>query len=597
MPVTKRYVRALLLMSILLTIAFRYPLTGGQPLGSDTFVTLDLSRSLAEAGEAEWMLTSRSYFGLYPMSYPGGIIFLDASLYMLSGLGWNEIPWIVGMFFSVLLVLGGFVFLRGFGVRADYAAIFSCLMALSPLFLYFTYGQVAARGYMMPVLLLAISQFLLRTTRSNGHYIVFLLLVFGAFTIHRSGYVILLFMAISLIVSLLIPSGTSRKTIIERATYYSLLVVGGIILMGPFLPAVRQLFGDISDISASYNLAEYEYSTGFLFTGDSPASLLGNLAANYVGSIGLVAALFPIGLIVLHPRSGGDSDTRYFILATLLAFTPFVWNAQYAQVILLPFVYAMGSLVLERRRQVTHTIMKPLLRRSHPKIRRPSSLSGGMVFALFVVASLVFSSFVFYNRTGLESPLTGESSNPSCSTVNIGNYLRMSEVADAQAFVSNSGLLDRRVRWYSGWAAPVADPITLLSRGYLDLNASSFVFNPEDEFSPIALLSSIYKPDKLYRLAENSEGYELAYMSWGDIYGVLRLYFIDSSYTLTPRISTNEANISVVIELLELGNLLGPRFASALLPSPFFSEVSSETYIIYEDNEFRAFLAGRPIWS
>ena len=516
---SRAYVHALLLCVILLNLALHYPVTNGLPVGSDTYLTLDLSRSVAENEQAAWTLDIRSYVGLFPASYPSGTIFLNAELGILSGMDWNVIPWLVSVLFSVLLLLGGFMFMRSFGVRDDYAAVFSGIMSLSPLFFYFTYGQLSPRGFIMPIMVLALTQLFWVSQSARRRFLMFALFAVCAMTIHRSSYVLFFLGIVWIVATFVVPSATPVRSVPRKAAYMTMLAVGVVILLGPFLPAVRTLFGEISEISVSYRLAEFEFGTGFLFSGDAPLDLLGNLVANYVGSIGLVTILFPMSLIVLYPRSRANSSRKYFLLAVFIAFSLLVWNAQYTQLILMPFFFTVGVLAIQKRREWI-AFLRSLIRIGRLdglQKRIPDGL-GTKVVVAFVALCILFSAFMFHHRMAVSYAFTGETNQPSDSTANLGAYLSSSTSSfDQTAFVANSGLLERRIRWVSGWDAPVSDVTALLASGYIELKADDFILDPGDDVSQIAFLSSFYKPDKFYRLNPLNPYYELVSLSWGDI--------------------------------------------------------------------------------
>ncbi|UCE92294.1 MAG: hypothetical protein JSV90_03940 [Methanobacteriota archaeon] len=568
------------------------------PVGSDTYLALDLSKSLIENERAKWILDARSYIGLFPASYPSGTVFLNSELQALSGISWNSIPWLVSPFFSVLLLLSGFILLRSFGIRDDYAVVFSGILSLAPMFLYFTHGQVSPRAFIMPIILLALSQLFMVNCSPRSRFAMFVVFAFCAMTIHRSSYVLPILALVWVVATYIIPSPTPFNKASRKAAYIALLLVATVFILGPFLPVVGVVFEDVSEISVSYRLAEMEFNTGFLFSGDSPLALLGNLAANYVGSIGLITLMLPFGLVVLFARSSVDSGKKYYLFAVFFLFSPLVWNAQYSQLILMPFICITGAMAVQKRHEWITLFRNSLPARRIFKLA-PGALPkprGRAVF-VFVVCCVLFSVFMFDHRMGVSEAFTEEGNQPSDSTVNLGIYLGASISFEERAFVANSGLLERRVRWISGWDAPVNDVTVLLANGYLELEGDDFIFDPGSDVSRISYLSSFYKPDKFYRLDTLSDDFRIASLSWGDIYGFLRLYFIDSGYAIGPEVSASEAGISVVIEIALLGDSLGSRFTYGVLPSMFLKEVSSETYLLYEDGEFLTYLAAIPTWS
>src|SRR5439155_25075227 len=76
---------ALLLFLVSLNLILRYPRTPHE-LDYDGFVFHGMIRFLVSDGYATWIIHPLSYFGLYPLSHPGGGLFLVASLTQVSGI-------------------------------------------------------------------------------------------------------------------------------------------------------------------------------------------------------------------------------------------------------------------------------------------------------------------------------------------------------------------------------------------------------------------------------------------------------------------------------------------------------------------------------
>jgi hypothetical protein len=91
----------------------------------------------------------------------------------------------------------------------------------------------------------------------------------------------------------------------------------------------------------------------------------------------------------------------------------------------------------------------------------------------------------------------------------------------------------------------------------------------------------------------NRNLYELSY---ADVYGFFKLYYLTWNTTYTvPRVSTSQAGISVVIEINSMGDATHNLYIGVgALKSAFLKEVSSKTYIIFENDAHTAFLAADP---
>ncbi|MCK4444918.1 MAG: hypothetical protein KAW09_10255, partial [Thermoplasmata archaeon] len=74
----------LILFLITLSILLRFPRTP-HSVGVDAFMMQGLANTIVEDGHAAWIIHPLSYFGLYPLSYPSGGIFIPASVDILTG--------------------------------------------------------------------------------------------------------------------------------------------------------------------------------------------------------------------------------------------------------------------------------------------------------------------------------------------------------------------------------------------------------------------------------------------------------------------------------------------------------------------------------
>jgi hypothetical protein len=585
----------LLLIMILANVAIRYPADHALPYGSDTFTMLELSRQLAGSGHAAWVLTPMSYFGLYPLSYPSGVPFEVAELKVLSGLSWNSVPLVTSLFFAVFFVLVSFVFFRQFRLGNELSAILAGLVSLSPIFVYFTYQEVTGRGFVVPLFLLSLYLIFWSGGRLRARVPIFLLLTFGAFSMHRSGFMIIIMELIAAAVIFFDPYLPRADSRVKIPVYSSLIALGVLFVTWPYVPYLNDFFGRIPEIAFSYRIGELQFQTGLFFEGHSPIILLANLAINYVGGMGLPILLLPAGFVALYPICGDSREKDLFPLLALVIFAPMLWQADYMQLMLLPFAYLVAGLAISRRNRLRALASRMGRRlKIKPRKARTSLRLWPAAIALFMVACLIFSSLMFIHRINIKDPITGLSNWPNDSEVNLGLYVGDMPGKPDHAFVSATGTLDRRVRWFSEWQSPVTDSVVLKSAGYLNATPSDFEITLE-RGDLLYYLLAFFDFKKFYTLdVPNKDLYDLSY---GDIYGYFRLYFLDSTNVYaSPHVSTVEAGISIVIEINSMGHTTyNLYYGQGTLKSRLLEDVSSNAYVLYENQDYTAFLAAAPV--
>src|SRR4030067_1015999 len=109
-------------------------------------------------------------------------------------------------------------------------------------------------------------------------------------------------------------------------------------------------------------MAELEFRTGYLWTGDTPMILLGNLSTNYIGSVGLALLLLPFGIIALYPSSRSTRDKDVFLMISFIVFAPLAWKTQYIQLVMLPFLYLLVGIAIMRLEKVSPRALRARLR-------------------------------------------------------------------------------------------------------------------------------------------------------------------------------------------------------------------------------------------
>ena len=85
MILSKRVTQYLLLLLYCISLLFRYPLING-PYDSDSFVIQAMSLKFTAYGSIPWLLSVRSYFGMYPFSYPSAVPVLHSVVSQTTGL-------------------------------------------------------------------------------------------------------------------------------------------------------------------------------------------------------------------------------------------------------------------------------------------------------------------------------------------------------------------------------------------------------------------------------------------------------------------------------------------------------------------------------
>jgi len=579
---------------VLSNFAVRYPFDYAVPHGSDTFAILRLSSEIAEHGQALWTLTSASYIGLYPLSYPSGIPFVIAELQMLTGADWNAMPLVISIFMTLLLILSGFMFFRLFRLPDGLAAIMAGLMAFSPIFILFTYQQASARGFLVPGFVLSLYLVFWASGNVRSRLVMFLVLTLGAFATHRSSFMTVAIESLAALIVFVGPSVPSLRSWAKPVCYLGLVVAAALLLLWPNIPFLEDLLSGVPELSLSYRLGEWEFRTGLLFRGDSTPILLGNLGANYVGGMGLGLLLVPLGLISVYPVSVESRERDVFVVLALLVVTPLLWKSQYLQLVLLPFAYLLIGLAIHRRRRLADGFGR-LVDRLRPNrrvhLRIPRSTVNGIV-AVFLVACFVFSGIMFVHRSNISVPNTGCKIWPKDSEVMMGMYVKDVPTDGYESFVTASDMVSRRVQWFSKWTCPVIDSPVLRADGYLEATRDDFVASPSSHYY-FKSLFSFYNFEAYYSLNPDLPDRSIYDLSYGDIYGFFRLYFVNSSDAYaSPKVGANEAEISVVIEINSMGSAAhNLYFGEGVLQSRFLASVSSECYSIYQNDYSTAYLA------
>jgi len=406
---------ALLGFLVTLNLILRYPQTPHET-GVDSFFIHTLAVSISNNGRAAWILNPLSFFGLYPLSYPGASPFLISDFSSISGV---SVELSILLLSTTLGVVGMLTaYLMGRAMKADDFFAFSVafLYSLAPKFLSFTMWTASSRNLFMalaPIFVWAI----IRAYRRRNLTSTVLLVIFLGLLIatHRLAILVavvamayllsLAFLVLVRLLKLRFPKLFLSPTIRGRLSIVTLSAFA--------ILAVSILFGT--------NVLG-EYSQGELASGEDLQVKLLNLGASIGRSVGLALPLAFLGVVVVT-RERNTGAIQPFILLTLLLLIPTLFLRVYTGFYILPFLAiagAFGILGLARRYE-------------------------GRRFATRVLIPLVFATILLVS-TAVEAYDAARTTSPDFATYNTAIYLRTNSDGTA---VSNDGLLGIRIAAYS----------------------------------------------------------------------------------------------------------------------------------------------------
>lgn len=506
------------------------------------------------------------------------------------------------LFITTLFVLSGFMFFRMFRIPDGLAVVLSGLMASSPIFILFTYQQTSARGFIVPFFVLSLYMIFWTCGPSRTRLGLFSLLTVGAFAMHRSSFMMAIIELIAALVVSVGPFVPRMSPRLKPIAYIGLAVVAALLLLWPNIGFLRELFSGVPELSLSYRLGEWEFRTGFLFRGDSIPVLLGNLGANYVGGMGLAFLFAPIGLLMIYPVSFESRERDVFVLFALVVVAPLLWKAQYLQLLLLPIIYLLLGISIHRRERCLEYLKRTLhkfnrrsesLGKFHSRRARKVVVVG---ISIFLLACFAFSVIMFVHRSNIAVPNTALKTWPSDHEVMMSLYVGEIQLDNHTAFVTASDMFSRRVQWYSGWVCPVADSTILRADNYLKAGRHDFIVTA-DSHNYFRMLFSFYNFESYYTLSDELPNRSLYYLSYGDIYGFFRLYFVDPNDAYAPpRVSANEAGVSVVIQINSMRSAVhNLYFGEGVMQSRFLKSVGNECYSLYQNEYCTAYLVAEVV--
>jgi hypothetical protein len=418
----RRLILTLLLAMTFGSLAMRYPT--GHEVGVDSFAMHTMAESIVVSGDAAWILSPLSYFGLYPVSYPSAGPFLLASLSITTGI---EIEGTI-LFSSLLLgvagILTSFVMAREFRRTGMFAVTVAFVYAFAPRFLAFTLWQASTRNLFMALLPLFVWS-MLRFQRQRSAKNLFIGLVSIAILAASHHLVILaLVMAAALLFSIILRQGyrvvrTAKPRLVMKATQLGVVRWAG--LTAALVVGTGFVIG--TNVLSKYKVGE-------LVSGDNLQVELLNLAVSITRSVGLAAPLAIVGLLC-SPWMRSASVPESFAIAGLIALTPTLLFREYTGFYILPFLSlfaAYGLLGMSTRLRL------------HPRASR--SMAFGLCVAILVASGTILDYEIAHNP-----PISG-------ATYSAATYLRV--MSGTGTVVCNEAVTCSRVAAIGG--IPILPP-------------------------------------------------------------------------------------------------------------------------------------------
>ena len=312
--IKKEYVVIALL--IVLNIIIRYPVTPHE-LGSDSFFIHDLANSISEYGYAKWVIHPLSFFGLYPYSYASGVPHLLSICSSITGLGMEWTIYMVSLLLGILGIFGAFVMAGEFSDNFYFKSLVAFIFSLSPLALKFTVWTVSTRGMLLMLLPLFIWG-LLRLYKEYRHKYLFLsVLLFILLASSHKTFVLTLPIIAAFFLAILLPRIEKRIN-----TKYSPYILSTLFI---FLFSIQFLFikGWWTQRYTPFQGGEWYY-------------FLGGTIFTMAARLGFLIPLALVGLVVILFKKDKIAKD-WFLITTVLLFTPLLSHTMYFYQTLLPF--------------------------------------------------------------------------------------------------------------------------------------------------------------------------------------------------------------------------------------------------------------------
>jgi len=354
----------ILMALVLITIVFRFPIGVDHEMGSDTTFVHTMANSITQDGYAKWILHPSSYFGLYALSYPSAAPFVLSSAFLVSGVSIEGIVFAFGQILAVIGVLSAFVMAKLIRDDDIFAHSVALLFTLAPFYVKDTTWVASSRGFVVALLPFFLLLLIKHMKTKDIRYLILSLAVFLILgSMHRMGFlVILIFIAYILALPLHLVTQRLRFSLVkfEKPLRFALVILAMVAFLSIFY--LQFQFPGISGASVVE-----QYETGVLLSGSDFVSLLINMSVSFVGRVGFLLFLAPIGLIVYIWKRPKESVDKFLLLVVFI-FLPMLSLRDYIIEFTIPIftlLVVVGALsmtmLLRKRRQLSSVFLAGLL--------------------------------------------------------------------------------------------------------------------------------------------------------------------------------------------------------------------------------------------
>lgn len=436
-----------------LSLIVRYP-EDLHAIGRDTFYMAGYARSIELHGALGWVHHPVSALGQLPGGVPFAGPTLFATISVVTGIPIGASIVLTGLFLGVVSVLLGFVLGRAITGSSWVGLTLAAVFSLSPRLVVFTLASGSTRAFLF-LLFPLVLVLLIKAYRSPANRQIFLLLALAVLAslalFHRAFLLALPVIPAYLFASMQWKQRRTKHSRTLRGAGY-LLAFSAILGLAILTRAVSQFLP-----------RETDYSTGALLEGDSILIVIANMAIDYTSSLGILALLIPIGILVLLRQQVWPFETRFILLLALL-YAPVLVAGQYAIIFVLPILALVAVLGLRGL--------------SRNRWRRPQVAAGLLVAA--IVSTAVSGTYVISQWQAFQGPDLLVDSEVVATSFYLGD-------ADSRSFfISNDWSSATYKIWSLSKNPPVAWDLGIpLLEGVIGLEELDLQFRP----SPLGLYS------------------------------------------------------------------------------------------------------------
>jgi len=319
MRFANRVLFGLLTGLIVLNIILRFPATPHE-IGWDTFVIHALANSISEFGWARWWINLLSIGGFYPNSYASVVPFLVSGISQCTGINMEWTVWLFCTLTGIFTVF--FAYILAGAIRDD--DFFKFLVAfgysLAPGLLYFSTWQLSTRGLF--IILLPLFIYLILKTRDSLKYVPLAIILFMVLVVTHHLFYFTIPVILSYITAVILYK--LKGHIKVKVPEFANLSFIGVFVIMLSIPFFTYLF--ISETGSKYEWVIL-------------------LAQTYVRHVG-VLLVFAIGSFVYLSLKNNKRFEDWFLLISLICFTPLVYMYRYSKWFLIIFVIILAGITL-----------------------------------------------------------------------------------------------------------------------------------------------------------------------------------------------------------------------------------------------------------